>query len=193
MSAAEPLSPDQFGPGPNVRHYRDGGMGGVGAEHSVVGMVPTEYLRTLREYDRAGADPNPNSRKVIDGIRSDIRSGKGITEPLQVEYNNKRQWGYLGEGNHRLQAAIEEGVSHVPVRVNRSYNGPKYRQERGVGGHIEHSPIPGVSPRDATEGYIPSDLHPKYLFGENNERAPLSADQFKDHQVNDIMGLLGPR
>ena len=187
------LNPDQF-PGPNVTHYRDGGMGGVGPERSVVGMVPTEYLKTLREYDRAGAHADSMSRQKIDGIRGDIRSGVGITEPVQIEYNNDKHWAYLGEGNHRLQAAIEEGVSHVPARVVRSYNGPRARMERGVGGHIEkHDPIPGVSPQDAKDGYIPSDLHPKYIFGENNERAPLSAAQFKDHQVNDIMGLLGHR
>jgi len=180
-------------PGPNVRPYRDGGMGGVGPDHSVVGMVPTEHLKTLREYDRS--DPRQDaggSRGAIDSIRADIRSGKGITEPVQIEYSNKTNWAYLGEGNHRLQAAIEEGVSHVPARVIRSDYGPRSRMEEGTGGHIErHDPIPGVPDQDAKAGYIPSDLHPKYIFGEHNERAPLSADQFKDHQVNEIMGLLG--
>jgi len=155
-------------------------------------MVPTEHLKTLRENDRAGRDALQDSRETINGIRADIRSGKGITEPVQIEYSNKSNWAYLGEGHHRLQAAIEEGVSHVPARVIRSDYAPRSRMEEGKGGHIErHDPIPGVSERDAKDGYIPSDLHPQYIFGEHNERAPLSADQFKDHQVNDIMGLLG--
>lgn len=178
------LNPRQFHP--NVEHYRDGGIGGVGEDRSVVGFVPTEHLHAIREYDRAGADGNPESRRVIDSIRQDIRAGKGITNPLMVEYDHKSNWAYLGEGNHRLQAAIEEGVPVVPARVVRSPYGPSRRREVGVGGHIQHSPIPG-----APEDYFPSDVHPKYLFGENGEKAPLSASQFKDKQVDDIMGLLG--
>lgn len=182
------LNPEQFHP--NVDHYRDGGLGGD-ENHNVVGFVPTKHLLPMREYDRAGADGHDGSRETINRIRGDIRQGRGITNPIEIHYNNKEQWGFIGEGNHRLQAAVEEGVSHVPARVVRSYNGPKYRKDAGVGAHIEHDPIPGVSDRDAAGGYFPSDAHPKYLFGPNNERTPLSAGQFKEKQIDDIMGLLG--
>ena len=170
---------------PNVDHYRDGGLGGVGEDHSVVGFVPTKHLLPLREYERAGKDANPQSRAVINSIRDDIRSGVGIKNPITVDYDHTSQWAYVGEGNHRLQAAIEEGVPVVPTRVVRSpYSAPR-RKAEGVGGHVTHDPIPG-----APEDYFPSDAHPQYLFGEKGERAPLSAHQFKQKQVDDIMDLL---
>ena len=177
------LSPDQFHP--NVDHYRDGGIGGVGEDHSVVGMVPTQHLAAIREWDRRGAGANPDSGRVIDSLRADLRSGKGFTSPVMVEYDHQNNWAYLGEGNHRVQAALEEGVPHVPTRVVRSGFGPAQRKAEGIGGHIEHTEIPG-----APRGYFPSDVHPKYLFGEHGERAPLSASQFKQNQVDDIMGML---
>ena len=178
------LNPDQFHP--NVQHYRDGGIGGVGESHSVVGMVPTEHLRALREWDRAGAGASPDSREVIDSLRADLRAGKGFHTPVMVEYNPSSHWAVLGEGNHRVQAAHEEGVPYVPTRVVRAYGHPDRAREEGVGGAVSHSEIPGA-PKD----YFPSDAHPQYLFGERGERAPISAAEHKTREVSDIMHLLG--
>lgn len=157
---------------PNVDHYRDGGIGGVGPERSVVGLVPTHVVAKMAEWDRTGRGANPDSPQVIDGLRQDLRAGKGFTSPLMVEYNHKEGWAYLGEGNHRLAAAQAEGVPEVPVRVVRSLSGPANRKQQGIGVAATHQPIPG-----APSDYFPSDVHPSYLrFGERHDAGSLGEE-----------------
>jgi hypothetical protein len=165
---------------PNVDHYRDGGMGGIGPEHSVVGMVPTHVLARMREYDRSDASQHPGSREVIDSLRQDLREGKGFHNPAMIEYDHKSGWAYLGEGNHRVQAAVEEGVPEIPARVIRSSSASRMK-ERGVGVPATHKD-PGWSRPNYP--YVPSDMHPSFL-----EFRP--SDDAKD-TTSEIMDLLRP-
>ena len=70
----------------------------------------------------------------------------------------------LGEGNHRVEAAKELGISHVPTRVVRSHlsdDDMEYMHRKGG------SPVdidPGPSPFARHDDYWPSDIHPSYLF-----------------------------
>lgn len=167
--STEHLSPDQFHP--NVDHYRDGGMGGVGEDRSVVGMVPTHVVAKYREHDgywgsrdgRYGQDEADYHHEVISGIANDIKAGKGITNPLTLEYDHTRNWASLGEGNHRLAAAEAAGVSHVPVRVVRSNLGHEQGNSTGAPAHLlnpDQWSRPGYA-------YVPTDMHPSHFnFGE---------------------------
>lgn len=150
------LNPDQFHP--NVDHYRDGGMGGVGEDHSVVGMVPTNVLRQYREWDRADSARHPGSAEVIDSLRQDLRAGKGFHTPAMLLYDHKNQWAKLGEGNHRLAAAEAEAVPHVPTRVVRA--NLESAKRSGVGAPATHND-PGWSRPNFP--YVPSDMHPSHL------------------------------
>ena len=74
-------------------------------------MVPVELL--------AGMRGNELNYDVAD-LAQDI-SDNGIKNPLIITYGIKDKRAYLAEGNHRLQAAIDAGFTHVPARVNRTW------------------------------------------------------------------------
>lgn len=74
-------------------------------------MVPVELL--------AGMRGNELNYDVAD-LAQDI-SENGIKNPLIITYGIKDKGAYIAEGNHRLQAAIDAGFTHVPVRVNRTW------------------------------------------------------------------------
>ena len=152
------LSP-QFEEHPNLKHYQSGGIGHRPEDptRSVVGLVPTHVLAQYRDHE---GDVNPDSREVVEGIRRDLRSGKGLENPVMLEYDHKEGWAALGEGNHRLRAHELEGRSHVPTRVVRSRMDT--RKEMGMGAPASHNPIPGIREIDR-DTYLPSDIHPSYL------------------------------
>ena len=152
----------------NVALKISGGKGHVEGDEtrSVVGMVPVSRLIALREFDRTKSDQNwdGHSTHTIDSIAADIKSGKGITNPIMVAYDHKNKWGYIGEGNHRLAAAIKAGATHVPVTVYRQPGLDAHKNKR-VGGHLamttnfteqHHAQITG-------EEYVPTNIHPSHF------------------------------
>lgn len=147
---------------PNVRDYPAERAGGV--HGSIVGMMPTHEVFKLREYDRTGPDGDSHSHRVINGLRQDLRAGVGFKEPVVIDYDPREKWASLGEGNHRLAAAMIEGVPEVPVRVNRTY---QFEDDikAGRGRPAQHKPEAEYSP-----GYVASDFHPSMLqFGDSHE------------------------
>jgi ParB-like chromosome segregation protein Spo0J len=56
---------------------------------------------------------DPNSEKIT-GLAASIKEN-GVRERLQVE--ETRQGRMLADGHHRLLAAKQAGLSHLPVRV----------------------------------------------------------------------------
>jgi ribosomal protein S18 acetylase RimI-like enzyme len=140
---------------PNVDHYRSGGMGHLPGDESksVVGFMPTEKL--------FGYEGNPtHDREVVRRVSDDIKSGKGITNPLMMIYDHKNRWAYLGEGNHRLEGATEAGARTVPVRFVRG--NAEYEKSQGIGRpmHLGESPWKGGMGED----YIPTDIHPHHFL-----------------------------
>ncbi len=140
---------------PNINHYRDGGMGGVGENHSVVGMVPTHILQAMHG--------NSTNSEGVARHRAAIQSGEGFKDPAMVIFDHKKGIAVLGEGNHRVDAAAAEGHSHVPVRVVRGGVNPDTYTRQGGNPAPVH---PGASPWKGGMGedYWPSDIHPKYLW-----------------------------
>lgn len=154
------LNPEQFHP--NVVEYRSGGMGHREGDEtrSTVGFVPTRALEPYKEH--AGIQ-NPNipgrDRRIIDSIREDLRSGVGIKEPIQLDYDHKNQWATIGEGNHRLAAAREEGISHVPVRVyGRAHKGGAKENLLGASLQLDTKWTGGMG-----EDYVPPAIHPEHF------------------------------
>jgi hypothetical protein len=149
------LNPAQFHP--NIAFYRDGGMGGVGEDKSVTGYVRTSLLRSM-----PGNDTNPER---VEHYRQLLRSGQGFENPVMVEFDPKRSQAYVGEGNHRVEAA-HQGHEYVPTRVVRSriddFNDKVVRHQGGQVGQLP--------PRESQwkghlgEEYWPPMIHPAHVF-----------------------------
>ena len=147
---------------PHLNEYRDSGMGGESDNNpNVVGYMRTDALDAMRG--------NETDREGIDRHKKALLSGHGFTDPVMVEFDPKNKRAVLGEGNHRVQAARELGISHVPTRVVRS---------RISDGDVEYMSRHGGYPRPMETGpspwkggmgedYWPSDIHPKHLFGKD--------------------------
>lgn len=153
---------------PNVDHYQSGGIGHLEGDEtrSVVGFMPTRMMRRYREH--SGEWNGEHSQETVDSIRHDLREGKGITNPLMVEYDHKLKWGYLGEGNHRLRAASDEGLHTVPVRVVRNSDLSR-RKAKGIGAPMELQTNFG----EHDPHYVPSDMHPYHFVKSESHEAKL--------------------
>lgn len=142
---------------PNLNEYRDSGMGGVGDARSVVGYVPTHVLAEMHG--------NETDQEGIERHKEALLSGRGFSDPVMVEFDPKNKRMVLGEGNHRVEAARQLGVSHVPTRIVRSRisdDDMEYMTREG-GNPIDIDP--GRSPwANEHRDYWPSDIHPRYLF-----------------------------
>ena len=150
-----------------VQQRKAGGKGHLEGDksESATGMVRTERLIPLMEHRRLGADAQPSSSKVIAGIRGDIQKGGGIQNPIMVAYDHANNWGVVGEGHHRLEAAMAEGVSHVPVTVYRQ-PGLGERKENFKGGHLAMTTNftdKGSHEERMGKEYVPTNIHPGHF------------------------------
>jgi hypothetical protein len=128
-------------------------------------MVPTQSLLKYREYDRTGIHGDTDSEARIQKLTEELKNGGTIREPLHLSYDHDSNWGYLGEGHHRLEAAMRAGVTHVPLTI--SGRGPsKLDRIKMSLREGNKSPMPGASLHldnrlvEARGGYHPSALHP---------------------------------
>lgn len=117
---------------------RSGGIGQMPKDEtrSITAMLPIETVKKYREYNREGEHSQGKiSEDTIESIAKELRGGGVIKEPLMLEHSTQHQWGYLGEGHHRLAAAERAGLTHVPVFVYSGASGwgPGERKKRGVG------------------------------------------------------------
>jgi 2'-5' RNA ligase len=115
-------------------------------------MVPTEAMLPYREFDRP----------LKDDLRDHIAQ-HGIVGSIKLEYNPKTEMAHIGEGNHRLKAAQELGISHVPVEVLRTTRGPfgvNYPDKDFEGSaNLKGAPVPTPPVPDQFD-YIPGNMKP---------------------------------
>lgn len=145
----------------------------TGAEF--VGLVKTNFLKKYTEFDRTiTTGARPDSPETIAKITSDLREGRGFTDPLIVAYNVDKEGNLsilLTEGNHRLAAAINVGLAEVPVKFVRAY-----ASEAKVAKIVGKSKI-----KQDASGYIPGSVNPRDLLPESalakleNIQSPLAA------------------
>jgi energy-coupling factor transporter ATP-binding protein EcfA2 len=95
---------------PNLQDYTSEYGGGLGTYKSTVGYVSARLLSSIRGNDPK--DEGSVARKV-----ENIQNGNGFDQPVSVVYNPRTGEAYVADGNHRVQASLEAGVSHVPTRV----------------------------------------------------------------------------
>lgn len=144
---------------PNIKEYIDGGMGGLPETRSVVGFVNSRYLEKM--------PGNPVDKELVNSYRK-IFTSKELENPLIVIYDNETGFAYLGEGNHRLQAALAENIPYLPVRVvrgtaremnNRIADGKPVLQVK----NDKTLPFTTGGANGPVE-YMPSDVHPSFVF-----------------------------
>jgi hypothetical protein len=127
-------------------------------------------LLKYQEVDRQGKDSHgDHSTRSIDSITNDLKTGgvQAIREPLYLLYNHAQHWGWIGEGHHRLIAAQQAGLTHVPVRVMRGYDTETtVRKQKGRGApmHLDNRLV------EKSSGYIPGMLHPGNFMEFANHR-----------------------
>lgn len=92
-----------------------------------VALVKTDFIKKFIEFDRTNPAQNfASSAKTIANIADDLRAGKGFTNPVRLEYAVDKDGNLLlnlVEGNHRLQAALQAGITDIPVVTVRSRGG----------------------------------------------------------------------
>ena len=161
---------------PGLASYKDGGSGGLVGTRETVGLVKVEALKDMPGNKLSNTEG-------IEALRKSIREGKGFAtrdfqgkpfqDPIMVIYDNETGLAYVGEGNHRLQAAIEEGLPYVPVRVVRGNKEemlePAYASRKPQ--QIKNNKEPkfvettgSSAGKPVGEGYIPPEFHPSYVF-----------------------------
>jgi len=87
-------------------------------------MMSVEDLKKYRHVDRLSPEESTkvHPQEHIDKLAKDIKEGE-LENPLQIHYDHDSKWGVLGEGHHRLLAAEQAGVTHLPVTVHRTTPG----------------------------------------------------------------------
>jgi hypothetical protein len=86
-----------------------------GDEWPNVGWVQTDKIYPYREHSGDQTDSSPEK---IKHLTEEFQNGAGFVDPLRLYYNPDTNRAYLGEGNHRLQAGIRAGLTHMPVTVH---------------------------------------------------------------------------
>lgn len=126
-----------------------------------VSLVDTNFIKKYLEFDRTvdirlgGGGFPEESIKTIDAITADLKSGKGFTNPLQLDYyvdESGKLSLLLTEGNHRIQAAINAGIDYVPVRMVRGF------ADTAKSAGIKSAIVPDKS------GYLPAQVSPSKVL-----------------------------
>ena len=161
---------------PGLQDYKDGGSGGLVGSRSTVGFVSTDALKDM-------AGNVAGNEEAIESYRKSLREGKGFAirdfngkpfnDPIMVIYDDETGMAFVGEGNHRLQAAIAENIPFVPVRVVRGKASEMVEDaEKGkFPKQIKNGKEPkfvettgSTSGQPVSEGYVPPEMHPSYVF-----------------------------
>lgn len=121
-------------------------------------LIPVSQLVHYREYNRKSYSQRlSDSSDRINEIAQDLteKNPNAFREHVHLVYDHARKWAYLSEGNHRLAAAIQAGVTHIPVTVSARGN-CEDEQRRGVGAPLHMD----VRLHEEATGYHPSSIHP---------------------------------
>ena len=140
----------------------------------VTDMLPVDILVKFREYDRKRKPFN--TPEEIEKLRNELLQN-GIESQLMLIYNPNNGYMYIGEGNHRLAIAIEEGITHLPARIARNkYAEPDLSGVHG-GAYVKNPKITTMK----TCQHINSDLKPSDVFDINDF---YDEKQFERHVCN---------
>lgn len=142
---------------PNMDDVRGSGMGGVDAKSgTAVGYVSTSFLKRMQG--------NPVHEPQVRKYERKLLSGEGFHYPIMLEYHHDTGSAYVGEGNHRMNAAYNLGVSHVPAYFYRSSSSPKNVEGRSVLRGVRKSEEGWPFTGSLGEERVPTQIHPKWIL-----------------------------
>lgn len=153
VGASEHVDPRNLHP--NLNDYPIE-VGNTGRIESGVGYVRTDLL--------AGMHGNETDRQGIDRHKARLASGEGFEDPVMVEFDPHRRMAMVGEGNHRVEAAREMGITHVPTRVVRSRfsdDEMDYARRHGQAASLD---VSSQWRNGRGEEYWPPSMHPRDIF-----------------------------
>jgi hypothetical protein len=138
------------------------------AEDYLFGLVPTEKLAPLREFDRWNeVTEGPIGRGNVKKLMDHLAEGGKLDDPLAVQYFPQTGAGYLAEGNHRLAMAEQLGLEQLPTTV---WRGEGALGRPGLGRNLGDLDIKQLAldrysnfPDVVGERYIPPTMHPYLL------------------------------
>ena len=110
-----------------------------------VELIPVRFLMFFRG--------NALGKTDLDTLTEDMRAN-GVREPLILTVGQRDRKVKLGEGNHRVEAAIRLDATHLPVRVLRM----QFIAEGGV--------VFDRMARVPVDSYFPADAPPSAVFDE---------------------------
>lgn len=164
-------------------------------EREDIALVKTDFVKKFMEYDRAAAQgkfgSDDYSRRTIASIVEDLKSGKGLENPLVLEYNPYNHTFVLGEGNHRLAAAIEAGIDEVPVSIVRTGSGTLNHKPAGFEQRMFPENRSGVPEKGAT-GYFPGnpnpiEILPEEVIGKAVKETKVPGELIRDAGTNKLL------
>ncbi len=143
------------------------------ASEYLFGLVPTEKLSPLREFDRAaeleglGRTGPDNLKKLAEHM---AKGGKW-SDPTAVGYYPDQEWAYLAEGNHRLALAEALGLEQLPTTLWRKqfydYPPPNKLPVGKRVGPLDTNQLARHQFSDFPDSvgnfYVPPDMHPYLL------------------------------
>lgn len=220
-SSLDPLQAKAASWIPYVTHHLDGVRKNNGtweinspkieSAYSNVQYVSTSELAPYAEFDRRpGAMVQPKhggkfGKKELSGYKTKAEwqafksevGQKGITNEIILEYNPDTGKAWIGEGNHRIAAAVDLGIDQVPVRVVRTgkktpYNSVKVKKNVVPN---KHNYVPGdlkpsevgfkeVPPRKTLDLSKPNDL--EYIKNHAAAEGVAEPSFFRLHALNEI-------
>jgi hypothetical protein len=154
---------------PEIADYVSDHGGGLGFAKSTVGYVSTRLLSQMKGNE-------PSDLASVERKLENLLDGDGFDEPIIVAYNAKTKEAYVADGNHRVQASLEAGRSHVPARVV-IVDGPTLQKGATPIKLERDGGLP--MPESATE------VHPYFVFNRKDLVTP--ENQSTEESIEDML------
>ena len=131
------------------------------------GLVPTEKLSPLREFNRMAEAPGRSTGPSnVERLMQHMAEGGKWSDPTFVSYFPENNWGYLAEGNHRLALAELLGLEQLPTSLWRSGGVPVGSAGRNIGkldtNQLARDPFAEFA-NSVGNYYVPPTMHPYLL------------------------------
>lgn len=120
-----------------------------GAYAHKTGLVPVEQLDKMRDAGLPEEHYRTHEAEYTNILKSHMAE-HGPQGAVVIGYDPVARKATINDGHHRIFAAKELGLTHLPARVERMSHDPDWAKHQG-------HPVPGHT----FEGHVPGEMHPK--------------------------------
>jgi len=162
---------------------------GKAYEETYVKPILVTDLLSYREVERG----LPSDFSSVDKLKKSI-SERGFDEPLTFYYDPVSGKGQLIDGNHRIEAAKQLGITEVPIQFQSKYkyfDGPRGENANQIapkGTEIKNiEELKKYISQQTEEAAIPVEIQnePKTLTSFSEAKSPEQVDQLLNQKIND--------